>query len=289
MMRILLCLLWLSVPAAADRLELLSDTVWTNRARTFGGLSGLYISPNGDAVLAVTDRGLFVRAMLEREDGRITAILDTKLNPIRQINGDPVKQYTSDAEGLAVGPQGEIYVAFEGFHRVRRYDTVTGPAHHIPGHTDFQHLQRNSGLEALAVDPAGMLYGVPEQSGAWERPFPVYRLKNGRWDKNLSLPRSKKFLPTDATFGPDSRFYLLERDLAGIFGFKTRIRSFALSDNGFGDERLLLETAAGTFDNLEGLSIWRDRAGEIRLTLVSDDNFFPLLKTRIVEFLLVSE
>ena len=49
-------------------------------------------------------------------------------------------------------------------------------------------------------------------------------------------------------------------------------------------ETTLLETPMGMFDNLEGLSVWRDATGAVRATLISDDNFFVLQQTQIIEF-----
>ena len=37
---------------------------------------------------------------------------------------------------------------------------------------------------------------------------------------------------------------------------------------------------------MEGLSVWRDDAGRIRVVLISDDNFFPLQQTIFAEYLL---
>ena len=72
-------------------------------------------------------------------------------------------------------------------------------------------------------------------------------------------------------------------------GFKSRIRRFDLGSSGFTNETVLLETAPGTYDNLEGISLWSDTGGRIRLTLVSDDNFFPFQKTQLVEFALIED
>ncbi len=39
------------------------------------------------------------------------------------------------------------------------------------------------------------------------------------------------------------------------------------------DDETLFDSTTGTYDNLEGLSVWRDAGGAIRLTMISDDNF----------------
>ena len=49
-------------------------------------------------------------------------------------------------------------------------------------------------------------------------------------------------------------------------------------------EQTLFETPMGMFDNLEGLSVWRDATGALRATMISDDNFFFLQQTQIIEF-----
>ncbi len=90
----------------------------------------------------------------------------------------------------------------------------------------------------------------------------------------------------DADFGPDGRFYLLERDFRWLGGFATRVRRFDVGADGFTGEVTLLGTRFGELDNMEGLSAWRDAAGRIRITLLSDDNFFPLQKTMFAEYVL---
>lgn len=284
MIRLTSLLLLLAWPAAADTLRLINDYTWSISDRRFGGLSGLHMSDNGNRILALSDRGLFVVGRVERDGDSITGVADVGFAPVQQISGEPVNAANYDAEGLAVDRQGNIYVSFEGFDRIRKYRAVTANAQDIPRPEAFAAMQVNSGLEALAVDGDGAIYAVPERSGRLDRPFPVFRFRNGQWDIQLSVPRRGSLLPTGADFGPDGRFYLLERDLAGLLGFKTRIRRFTLGPDGFADEEVLLESRFGQFDNLEGISVWRDDRDRIRITLVSDDNFFLFQKTELVEF-----
>mgnify|MGYP002634128825 CR=1 FL=1 len=104
------------------------------------------------------------------------------------------------------------------------------------------------------------------------------------WDQPFSIPRRGPFLVVGADIGPDGKFYLLERHLSGIFGFQTRIRRFALTGEALSDENVLLETPTGKHDNLEGIAVWRDAAGDIRITMISDDNFRSFQKTEFVEY-----
>ncbi len=64
-----------------------------------------------------------------------------------------------------------------------------------------------------------------------------------------------------------------------------RNRRFGLTGTPIHAETLLT-TFAGTFDNLEVLSVWTDEEGTTRLTLMSDDNFLSFQTTQIVEYLL---
>ncbi|HRO10371.1 esterase-like activity of phytase family protein [Amaricoccus sp.] len=280
-------LLWpQALPAEGPRLVPGTEAVWTASDPRFGGYSGLALAPDGRSFLAISDRGSWARGEIERTDGRIDAVRLTGIGDLHEISGAPVGDQAFDAEGLAVDAEGRAFVSFEAFHRVRRYDDIDGPAANVPSHPDFRGLQLNSGLEALAIDANGTLHAIPERSGAWERPFPVYRLRGGKWDRTLSLRRDGTFLVVDADFGPDGNLYLLERDFGWLKGFATRVRRFTPGPDGFGDEVTLLETSFGALDNMEGISTWRDEEGRIRVTLISDDNFFPLQRTMLVEYIL---
>ena len=79
-------------------------------------------------------------------------------------------------------------------------------------------------------------------------------------------------------------FYLLERGFTG-FGFRSRVRRFELSAHGFGPEETLFESPVWRHDNLEGIGVWRDGAGQIVLTMISDDNFFAIQRTELVEYI----
>ena len=89
----------------------------------------------------------------------------------------------------------------------------------------------------------------------------------------------------DADFGPDGHLYLLERKFKWMGGFATQLRRFRLGPDGFDEGTTLLTTRFGEMDNMEGVSVWRDGAGQIRVTMISDDNFFPLQQTVIAEYI----
>jgi hypothetical protein len=286
----LLAVAALAAQADGPRLELDAEITWREGWDQFGGFSALAVAPDGERFLAVTDKARWVRGRFDRTaDGALQAARTERRGRLHGVDGTGLSGTDSDAEGLALDADGRAYVSFEGFHRIRRFDRINGAATSVRGHPDFDELQVNSGIEALAIDAGGVLHAIPERSGALDRPFPVYRWDGERWDKSLRLRRDGSFLPVDADFGPDGRLYLLERDFKWLGGFATRVRRFTLGPNGVEDEVTLLRTPFGALDNMEGLSVWQDAAGVTRVTLVSDDNFFPLQRTMFAEYRLVGD
>jgi hypothetical protein len=265
----------------------LGSTRWQLDDPAFGGFSGIELDQDGSRFIALTDRAHVIEGRLIRDStGQITAITATgPLTQLRGIEGEPLTGPTSDAEGLAMAPQGGFYVSFEAQHRVRYYPAADQPAERIPSHPDFAAMQFNSSLEALAIDARGHLFTLPERSGALDRPFPVYRHDGQGWDIPFHIPRSGAFLPVGADIGPDGWLYLLERALTGP-GFRSRLRRFDISGDRLNAEEVLLQTRTAQHDNLEGISVWQDMQGRIRITMISDDNFKFFQRTEIVEYAL---
>jgi hypothetical protein len=188
-------------------------------------------------------------------------------------------------------------VSFENAARVLRYPRMGAEAENVPIPPVFRDFPRNAGLEALAVDSAGTLYTLPERTGTREArgvlgdggndgegPFPVYRYRGGVWDQPFMLPRRGAAVPAGADIGPDGRLYILERQFHGLRGFSSRLRRFTMTETGLTAEEVLLTSAPGQHDNLEGITVWRDGTGALRATMISDDNFNPLQRTEIVEY-----
>jgi hypothetical protein len=258
---------------------------WRMDDPLFGGLSALNVAENGNDFIGLSDRALFVHGQINRDAmGRISGVTAGVMQDLHGADGKKLSGRGADSEGMAVAADGSVFISFEGVARVMHYPKLAGRAQKLPSPKAFKAMQPNASLEALAIDAKGSLYTLPERSGALEKPFPVYRYRDGKWDQTLQIQRLGSFLAVDADFGPDGRFYLLERDFRGLAGFATRLRRFHLTDRGFDAGETLLETPTGLYDNLEGLSIWRDAAGKLTATMISDDNYTFFLRTQIVEY-----
>lgn len=281
-LRLFVVLVALAAPAGAA--EFLSSHTWTGGHSRHGGFSAIDVATGGTRFVAMSDRNTFVDGRIVRRDGGIVGVEAGTYVRLKDRDGGTMSDPRGDSEGLARGPDGTLYVSFEGpSPRVWAYAAPGAlPAETAPS-PDFRRLQDNSGLEGLALDPEGRLLAIPERSGALDEPFPVWRLDGGTWREAFRVTRRGDHLPVSLDVGPDGRVYLLERHFAGIFGFSTRLRRFAADGTG---EETLLTTPAGRHDNLEGLSVWRAPDGGLRGTMISDDNFRFFQRTELVEYAL---
>lgn len=259
---------------------------WAIDDPDFGGWSGLEVSADGSRFVMISDRGAILSGRISRDrGGEITSVGAGRIHTLHHTDGGPLPRYSTDSEGLAIGPDGTVYVSFETDDRVVRYgDTNTAQATALPIPGPWKMLPINESLEALAVGPDSALYVIPEFSAGANQPFPVYRYADGDWSEFSAMPRYDKFLPVGADIGPDGRLYVLERKFIGIFGFASRVRRFEIAPGELIGEETVFRSESGAYDNLEGLAVWRDGGGKIRLTMVSDDNFKFFQSTQFVEY-----
>ena len=269
--------------ALADpKARLVSNVSWSLSNPWFGGFSGAEVSADGARITLITDKGSLVHGSMIRKNGAFTKIQVLGQTSLKYASGNPLKGKRTDAEGLAIDQNGQAFISFEHDHRVTHLDLNTGRTTKYVGASDFARFEPNAGLEALAIDPHGMLYALPEKSGGRKSPFPVYTLNNNEWRIVAHIPRRGPFLPVGADFDDAGLLYLLER-AATPLGFRSRIRRFDPSAAKWG-EVTLLTSVPGRFDNLEAISVWRDGAGQTILTLISDDNFLSIQRTQVLEF-----
>ncbi len=275
---------------AAPGCELDSKVVWQEPGERFGGFSGLVVEDGGTRFLTISDHGSWATGSFERRTASCAPRISTASARCTRSPAPRSAAIDVDAEGLARRCRGPGLGLVRGASTASAATTgSTAPPRRSRATPTSPKLQLNSGLEALAIAADDTVYAIPERSGRLDRPFPVYRLRDGRWDKPWRIRRDGSFLVSDADFGPEGDLYVLERDFSWLGGFRTRVRRFTPGPEGLGDEVTLLETHRGELDNMEGISVWRDADGRTRVTLISDDNFFPLQQTMFAEYLLDGE
>lgn len=276
----LIVTLW-PVFASAETLEPIG--VFELETESVQGVSALEVSEDGNAYVAISDRGWWVTGRFERRGGIMTGASIDRIEPIIGQDGFPVTARRvgdwADSEGLAIAPDGTAWVSFERWAHVWRFDEEFGEAQWIKDHPTFRDHADNWQLEAAAVAPDGTVYVFSEKpllDG-----FPIYRLGNDDlWVIDGYLPEQDVFAIVGADFAEDGSLYLLERKLVVGLWWQNRIRRVRLD----GTEDVILWTGQrGEYENLEGISVWEDEKG-LRLTLVSDNNGEADTPTQFVEF-----
>jgi hypothetical protein len=265
--------------------------------KDFGGLSGLRVSADGAHLLAVTDKGNWLRARIVYRGKTPIAIADADMAPILGPDGRPLKRRGwYDTEALALD-NGIAYVGIERVNQIVRFDIgkdglgARGQPLAVPG--GMKLLPHNQSIECVEVAPnngplAGSLVSISEQgldTGGNLMSFLI-----GSTPGVFSLKRTDEFDVSDCAATPDGRLLVLERRFSWIRGLAMRIRSvpFAAIKPGAlvdGPELIVADTGF-QIDNMEGLSVHRDASGALVLTIISDDNFSPLQRTVLLQFAL---
>ncbi|MDF9303926.1 esterase-like activity of phytase family protein [Tritonibacter mobilis] len=272
---------WSVTHADSNSARLVSSYRWHEDAPWFGGMSGLELSEDGTRFVAITDRSHLVKGEIIRQDGDITGLRMTEQHRLRDAGGARMPEDVEDSEGLVV--QGaRMFVSFESPHRVLEYNATE--VRQLPSPRGFRRFSFNASFEALAQSPEGYLLLIAESPPRNKNVSRVWRWSGAEgWQGLGPYPEADGFLPVGADFGPDGALYVLERKFAKI-GFRSRLRRFDLTAKGLGGGEILLNTPLARHDNLEGLSIWRTPSGSLRATMISDDNFFWVQRTELVEY-----
>ncbi|MEO0497677.1 MAG: esterase-like activity of phytase family protein [Pseudomonadota bacterium] len=272
--------------------------VLTADHREFGGFSGLRIGEGGTAFLAISDRGKWLRARLQRGDGgAVQKLVFAQFSDVVGPSGEvAARKRDKDAEGLAVLGD-RAFVSFERLDVVREYSVSANGSpkfvRQVPYPFPVHELRQNEGLEALAIAPATSVVGadnlvaISEGSINPQGDLFAFVLAGGRRGTFFVKTRDD-FNVTDAAFLPDGKLLLLERRFSLSKGLGMRIRLIDSGDIRPGqtvDGPILMEANLGqSIDNMEGISVWQNRQGETVISLISDDNLSFLQQTVYLEF-----
>jgi hypothetical protein len=267
--------------------------------RTFGGLSGLHMEPDG-RFLSLTDKGNWLRGRIVSRDGRPIAIADAEMAPIRGPDGRPLSlRGWYDTEAMA-WDNGTVYVGIERVNEIVRFDyarrglLARGQPIAVP--SAMKALPYNRSLECLAMAPrgsplAGTLIAVSERGLDAEGNLISFLI--GPVSGRFSIRRSDEFDVSDCTVTPRHELLVLERRFSWVRGVAMRIRSIPLHAIKPGavldGSEVIFADMGFQIDNMEGLAVHREPSGALVLTVVSDDNFSPLQRTLLLQFTLAGE
>tara|TARA_B100000963_G_scaffold259297_1_gene227526 strand:+ start:471 stop:1364 length:894 start_codon:yes stop_codon:yes gene_type:complete len=291
---IILILFWMVPTLKADvKIWTLEQVGYLNIDRNeenYGGFSGLVIQDEGSEALILTDKSFFFVLKLQRNDAdNLMGYSLIRKGRLLSSKGEHLNGRNTDSESIVIGKNNNYYISFESNHRIMMHTKVEGKGVFIPKHPMFRKLSVNKGIEALAIDNEDRLIAIPEKPPLGISENPIFRLQNNKWEIIKYLKIEDDFLVTDAEFLPDGLLLILERKFSWTQGFKTRFRLISL--NKFDNRKpiTVFTSTANQFDNLEGMALWKDKKGAIRILTVSDDNFHPLQQSEIREFFLKYE
>lgn len=283
MIRLALLLACLCGSAWAEPLLKENGTLrWEVNAPWFGGWSGIEITGLGAKMTVLSDRGRLVHATLTRRNGRLDDVIVDRSVRIGDAKGGQLKKLAVDSEGLAIDGSGHVHVSFEHWHRIMDVDPDNGRTTGAVKPSFRKELKNNGGMEALALSADGTLFTLAETAPPNGAPFPLHAYKNGHWRICAYVPQRGPFVPVGADFDSKGRLWILERAVTPL-GFRSRVRLFEF-DGPASREFTPLTTGPARYDNLEGISVWDDPNGQMYITMISDDNFFPIQTTQIVEY-----
>lgn len=264
----------------------------------FGGLSALRLMPDGQRFLAITDTGDWVEGTIVQSNGKPAAIRNVTIGPTLGPDGQRAKDIGLwDSESIALDG-GMAYVGIERDHSVLAFpigrDGVRARGKPVPLPAFVADWPDNKGIEALGILPpgtpfAGWLIGISERSSRGDAPTEGFVMKTDGGDPfRFRLTRSDGFDITDLDFLPNGDMIVLERAFSPIRGVGMRMRRVKTAtiqpDALIDGEVLITADMAYHVDNMEGLSITRNAAGETIFTLISDDNFSIAQRTLLLQF-----
>ena len=258
--------------------------------KDYGGFSGLLIKNAGTEAIVVTDKSFFFVLELRRDDNDfLTGYSVIKKGRILSSKGEHLNGRNTDSESIAMDANNNYYISFESNHRIMMHTEVDGKGIFVPKHPMFRKLSVNKGIEALAIDNENRLIAIPEKPPLGISDVPIFRLQNNKWEIIKYVKIEDNFLVTDAEILPMGLLLILERKFSWTQGFKTRFRLISLDKFDNTEPIIVFTSTANQFDNLEGMTFWKDKKGEMRILTVSDDNFHPLQQSEIREFFLKYE
>jgi hypothetical protein len=292
----------------------------TSSDNDFGGLSAMLVSADGRRFIAVSDEAHWVTGSLDYQGDRLSGVRGETIAPLLGLDGRALVGKSGDAEGLASADgndtTGDLFVSFEGDHRIWRYpferDGVRALPANVPLPRDILGAPRNGGLEGITEISEGLMFGVAERyrdaAGEYRAWFVSTTLPTTSstgtgttvagetaGTRAVSLRALAPFAMTDVRRLPGGDVLTLERRYSAAKGVGTQLRRIpgasitAAAESGAGTpldgEVVAVFDAAYEIDNMEGLAVRTGARGETLVYAVSDDNFNrPVQRTLLLMY-----
>ena len=260
--------------------------------KRFGGLSGLSFGSDGK-LYAVSDRGYWLSAtMVSDADGALLDLVDWQIAPMLTPAKTPLTGSMADAEALARAPDGSFLVAFEGRHRIWRYDapprTIQSAPTPVALPAPIARAPTNGGIEGLASLPDGRLLALTEEFANPDGSFKGWLIDGNQFAELAYFP-AKGFHVTDCAALENGAVLVLERRYVpfGILSARLTIvdgKSIQPGAKLSGMELLRIAQPL-VVENFEGLAVRQTPKGTM-IYLVSDDNYSPFQQTLLLQFFL---
>lgn len=258
----------------------------------FGGFSGIALEDDGARLLAVSDRGQWLEAVIDYDaSGRIAGLSDARMSALTDKDGVVLGGKSADAESLSPTGDGRFFVGFEHDHRIdiyRRDERGLLVHDHAFARFDDDPPPDNEGLEAvIALDGGVLAVGeFPFASGA-----DGFIIGRDGARAPVSYTREKPFDPTAGERLGDT-LYFLERAYSPLLGVRARLASAPLpshADPAIRTSELARFTPPFVVDNMEALDLRRTADGRTLLYVMSDDNHSARQKTILLVFEVADE
>jgi hypothetical protein len=280
-------------------LRFLGGLVLYSGDKAFGGYSGMELSSDGTSLLAVSDAGTWLRAELDMTGGRPSGIKSARIGRLLALGSRRLtRSKDRDAEALRLVKgtldEGVALVSFERNERIGYFDIANGelkaPVRYL---RPPRRLPHNKGIEAAAVlkhgAQKGRVIAFAERSTDANGHHRGWIWVDGR-PMAVALTDVGGFDVTDVALAPDGDLYVLERRFRWSEGVKMRVRHIAAAAVKPGavlDGRVVVRTdMRHEIDNMEAMSLHRDKRGRLVLTLMLDDNFNNFLqRTLLLQFI----
>jgi len=230
--------------------------------------------------------------MIQNADGKLMDLVDWQIAPILTPAKVAVTGSLVDAEALSRAQDGAFLVAFEGMHRIWRYDppphTFESTPMPIPVPAELSRAPSNGGLEGLTALPDGQLLALTEELANPDGSVKGWLLDGNQFAELSYLP-AKGFRIADCAALKNGDVLVLERRYVplGVFSTRlTRVDGATIQPGAKLTGRELLKIVYPlVVENFEGVAVQETVKGTM-IYLVSDDNYNPFQETLLLQFLL---